>query len=140
VYLNRAAEQLMQRPRDQTIGKRLWNEVPTLRGSLVENMFHDVLDKHMAVHFEYLSPPSNRWFEIHAHPTQNSGLTVYFSDATDRKLMESNVRADGTASDGNPVRPLNTAKGWVSRCLQTRVPQSKRRPLNHSVRMSWTVS
>ena len=92
VYLNRAAAQLMQRPRDQTIGKNIWDEVPALRGSLVDHRFRQVFDEHVAVHFEYLSPLSDRWFEIHAHPAQNSGLTVYFRDVTDRKLMELRLR------------------------------------------------
>jgi PAS domain S-box-containing protein len=92
VYLNRAAAQLMQRPRDQTVGKSLWDEVPALRGSLVDHMFRQVFDNHVAVHFEYLFPVSNRWFEIHAHPAQNSGLTVYFRDVSDRKLAELRLR------------------------------------------------
>src|SRR5262249_22110324 len=74
VYLNRAAAaQLMQRPRDQAIGTSLWEAVPALRGSLVEDMFRQVLDDHKAVHFEYQFPLSNRWFEVHAHPAQSSG-------------------------------------------------------------------
>jgi hypothetical protein len=80
------------RPRDECIGKRLWEEVPHLRGSIVENMFRQVFDKRVAVHLEYLYPVTNRWFEIHAHPTQNSGLTVYFSDVSDRKLAELRLR------------------------------------------------
>jgi PAS domain S-box-containing protein len=88
VYLNSLAAQLVRRPRDECIGKRLWEEVPHLRGSIVENMFCQVYDKHVAVHFEYLSPVTDRWFEIHAHPAQNSGLTVYFIDVSDRKLGE----------------------------------------------------
>jgi PAS domain S-box-containing protein len=92
VYLNKAAEQLMQRPRDETVGKSLWGEAPALRGSLIEDMFRQVLNERVAVHFEYLSPLSNRWLEIHIYPAQNSGLTVYFRDVSDRKLMESHLR------------------------------------------------
>jgi PAS domain S-box-containing protein len=92
VYLNKAAEQLMQRPRDETVGKSLWEEAPALRGSLIEDMFRQVLNERVAVHFEYLSPLSNRWLEIHIYPAQNSGLTVYFRDVSDRKLMESHLR------------------------------------------------
>jgi PAS domain S-box-containing protein len=92
VYLNRAAAQLVQRPRDQAIGKDLWNEVPALRGTLVEKMFRQVLEEHSPAHFEYLVPLSNRWFEIHAHPARNNGLTVYFRDISDRKMMELRLR------------------------------------------------
>lgn len=92
VYLNSVAGQLMRGPRDEAIGKCLWGEVPELRGSLVEDMFRQVFDKHVAIHFEYLFPLSNRWFEIHAYPAQNSGLTAYFSDVSDRKLAELRLR------------------------------------------------
>ena len=92
VYLNRVAARLLKRPRDQTIGKDLWVEVPALRGSLVDNMFRQVFDQHVAVHFEYLHPLSNRWFVIHAYPTENGGMTVYFRDVSDRKLMELRLR------------------------------------------------
>jgi PAS domain S-box-containing protein len=92
VYLNKAAEQLLQRPRDGTVGKNLWDEFPALRGSWVEDNLRQVLDKHVAVHFEYLSPLSNRWFEFHAHPAQKNGLTVYFRDVSDRKSIELHLR------------------------------------------------
>ena len=82
----------MRRPRDEAIGKSLWDEAPGLRGSIVENMFRQVFDKHVAVHFDYLDPLSNRWFVIHAHPSQSSGLTVYFRDFSDRKLAELRLR------------------------------------------------
>jgi PAS domain S-box-containing protein len=92
VYLNRVAGQLMQRPRDQVIHRDLWEEVPVLRGSSLEKMFHQVLDEHAPVHFEYLFPSSNRWFELHAYPTENSGMTVYFRDVSDRKLAEQRLQ------------------------------------------------
>jgi PAS domain S-box-containing protein len=115
VYLNRAAEQLMQRPLDETIGKSLWDEVPALRGSLVENMFLQVLDKHVAVHFEYLSPLSDRWFEIHAHPARDSGLTVYFRDVSDRKLMELNLR-DTLAERNAALERVRLLSGLLPIC------------------------
>jgi len=91
-YLNGVAGQLLQRPRDEAIGKRLWDEAPELRGSIVEDMFRQVFDKHVAVHFEYLDPLSNRWFVVHGHPSYNGGVTVYFRDCSDRKLAELRLR------------------------------------------------
>jgi len=91
-YLNGVAGQLLQRPRDEAIGKRLWDEAPELRGSIVEPMFRQVFDKHVAVHFEYLDPLSNRWFVVHGHPSYNGGVTVYFRDFSDRKLAELRLR------------------------------------------------
>jgi PAS domain S-box-containing protein len=91
-YLNSAAGQLLRSPRHEAIGKSLWDEAPGLRGSIVEGMFRQVFDKHVAVHFEYLDPLPNRWFVVHAHPSQSGGLTVYFRDFSDRKLAELRLR------------------------------------------------
>ena len=63
-------------------------------------MFRQVFDKHVAVRFEYLDPLSNRWFVIHAHPSQSSGLTVYFRDFSDRKLAELRLRETLAERDG----------------------------------------
>jgi PAS domain S-box-containing protein len=38
-------------------------------------------------HFEFLSPTTGRWVELHAFPAKQ-GLSVYFRDITDRKLSE----------------------------------------------------
>jgi PAS domain S-box-containing protein len=92
VYLNSVAGELLGKPRDEAMGKCLWAEVPELRGSLVEVMFRQVFDKRTAVRFEYLFPSANRWFEIHAHPTQHRGLTASFSDISDRKSAELQLR------------------------------------------------
>ena len=67
-------------------------------------MFRQVSDQHVAVHFEYLFSVLDRWFEIHAHPAQNSGLTVYFRDVSERKLMELKLRQTLTARDAAMAR------------------------------------
>jgi PAS domain S-box-containing protein len=88
VYLNRAAGELLQRPPGQLIGRNLWEQIPELRGSLLEATLRRVLREHAPVHCEYLFPLTEKWFEFHAHPTKNSGITVYFRDISDRKLSE----------------------------------------------------
>jgi PAS domain S-box-containing protein len=93
VYLNTAAGELLRRPPDQLIGKSLWDEIPELRGSFLEETLRQIRVDREPVHFEYLYPLSNdpltnSWFEFHAHPTRNGGMTAYFRDVTSRKLAE----------------------------------------------------
>ena len=92
VYLNKVAAQLAKIPRDDLVGKNIWEMIPGLRGTLVENKLRESMDQQTAVHFEYLSKSSNRWLEFHAYPAGNGGLTIYFSDISDRKLTELRLR------------------------------------------------
>jgi PAS domain S-box-containing protein len=122
VYLNSVAGQLIRGPRDEAIGKLFWGEVPELRGSLVEDMFRQVFDKHVAIHFEYLFPLSNRWLELHAYPAQNGGLTAYFSDVSDRKLAELRLRETLGERDAalNRVRLLSGLLPICAACKRIR--------------------
>lgn len=88
LYLNRAAGQLVRAPRPEVVGKKLWDETPEWRGTLVESKFREAMTNRVALHFEYLFPPSNRWLEFHVHPAGNGGITAYFSDISDRKQAE----------------------------------------------------
>jgi PAS domain S-box-containing protein len=119
VYLNRLAGRFMQKPRAQAIDKSLWEEVPALRGSLVDHMFRQVFDKHVAVHFEYLSPVLNRWFEIHAHPAQKNGLTVYFSDISERKSAELRLR-ETLAERDTALERVQLLSGLLPTCAACR--------------------
>jgi PAS domain-containing protein len=58
IFLNSVTAQLMGRPRDELIGKRLWEEAPQLRGGVVESTFRQVADQHVAANFEYQSTVS----------------------------------------------------------------------------------
>jgi hypothetical protein len=78
-------------------------------------MFRQVLDIHVAVHFEYLSPLLDRWFEIHAHPAQNSGLTVYLRDVSDRKSMELSLR-DTLAERNAALERVRLLSGLLPIC------------------------
>jgi PAS domain S-box-containing protein len=92
LYLNRVAAQFAQSPRESLAGRRFWDVVPDLRGTIVESKFREVLERRQAVHFEYLHSSSNRWYEFHAHPARYGGLTAYFRDITDRKATELQLR------------------------------------------------
>jgi PAS domain S-box-containing protein len=86
-YVNQRCEEYLSKTRQELLGKVVWNEFPMVRGSAFEEQYHRAMREQVAVHFEVLSPFSNRWVEVYAYPSAD-GLSVNFRDITDRKELE----------------------------------------------------
>ena len=86
-YLNREAERLLQRPREDMVGRHLWKTFPEASGTAFEREYIRAFKTGQAVQFEAFYPPLQRWFEVRAYPSEKH-LTVYFHDTTDRRKSE----------------------------------------------------
>lgn len=86
-YLNAEAERLLQRSREDLIGKCLWDEIPQSTTSTCYGEYHRAVSEKVAVKYEEFYPPLNCWFAVHAYPAED-GLAVYFDDITERKQAE----------------------------------------------------
>ncbi|MGK7872960.1 MAG: PAS domain S-box protein [Xenococcaceae cyanobacterium] len=86
-YLNRQAETLLERKREELLGKNLWNQFPEIVGSSFDREYHRAVAEQISVEFEAFYPPLDSWFVVHAYPSQD-GLSVYFQDITERKRAE----------------------------------------------------
>lgn len=80
IYLNGEAEQLLQRSREDLIGKCLWEEFPTPTTSTCYVEYHKAISEQVAIKYEEFYPLLERWFAVHVYPTQDS-LAVYFHRA-----------------------------------------------------------
>ncbi|MBA2783182.1 MAG: PAS domain S-box protein [Rubrobacteraceae bacterium] len=83
-YLNRQAERILQRRREELLGQSLWQEFPDAVGSRFYEKYHEAVESGTSVHFEEFYEALNHWVEVHAYPS-GEGLTVYFRDVTERK-------------------------------------------------------
>ncbi|MFN6500511.1 MAG: GAF domain-containing protein [Nostoc sp. DedQUE01] len=95
-YVNGQAEQLLQKPQNQLLGKSIWKVFPRILGTTFEKQYRQAVLKQASVEFEEFYPPLKRWFQVHAYPGKN-GLSVYFQDITERRqtaqaLQESEER------------------------------------------------
>jgi PAS domain S-box-containing protein len=115
VYLNKRAGQLLQHGRDELTGENMWEQVPGLCGTPVENRFREVLARRVAAQFEYLFAPSNRWLEFHVHPAGSGGITVYFSDISERKAAELRLR-DTLAERDAALENVRVLSGLLPIC------------------------
>ena len=86
-YINRQAERFLQRPREDLLGKNLWEEFPEAAASRLYEEYCRVVAEQVAVEFEEFYTPLGRWLEVRASPTRD-GVTAYFRDITRRKRAE----------------------------------------------------
>jgi PAS domain S-box-containing protein len=73
-------------------GRTMWEIWPNTLGTEVERQYRRVMSERVPTTFEHWYPAYQRWYEIHAYPTTDGGLAVYFRDITDRKQAEALLR------------------------------------------------
>jgi diguanylate cyclase (GGDEF)-like protein len=78
-YVNAAGEAMLGRAADLMLGRRFFETLPGLRGTVVETTFTEVLDDARPRIFEYLHEDWDHWFEVRTYP-DSRGLTVIVRD------------------------------------------------------------
>jgi PAS domain S-box-containing protein len=74
------------------LGKNLWEEFPDAAGTEFWRQYHRVMDERVSVEFkEYYPAPLDKWFEVHAYPTEE-GLAAFFRDITAKLKSETALR------------------------------------------------
>ncbi|PIB39366.1 PAS domain S-box protein [Maribacter sp. 4G9] len=86
-YINAKAQELIQKKKEELIGKNIWNVFQNTISSSTRGKIESALKKQEYVHLEQFYPRNNIWIESHVYPSPE-GLTVYFRDITERKISE----------------------------------------------------
>ncbi len=89
-FLNREAERLLARTREELTGSNLWTAFPATIGSAFEREYRRAVENEKSVDFEEFYPPLNTWFGVRAYPSEQ-GLAVYFRDITEHKKTEDRI-------------------------------------------------
>ena len=89
-YLNRQAEKLLQKTREELLGRRIWDVFPEVVGTIFFEKYHEAVAKQVSIEFEGFYSPWNCWYEIHAYPSKD-GLAIYFTDITQRKQTQAEL-------------------------------------------------
>ncbi|MEG4213765.1 PAS domain-containing protein [Microcoleus sp. Pol14C6] len=92
-YVNATAEKLLSRSRNDLLGRSIWELFPAEgeSNSMVYQEFHRVVNEQVSVKFEEFSPSLQMYIEVSAYPAAE-GLTVYWSDISDRKRTQEELR------------------------------------------------
>ncbi|HMI89270.1 MAG TPA: PAS domain-containing protein [Polyangiaceae bacterium] len=124
-YVNRQAEKVLDRAKDELLGRVIWDEYPGMRASEFERAFQRAAKDRVACSVTSYYPDHARWYEIHAYPA-TTGVSIYFRDATEQKQAEKDrtallaaAQAANRAKDEfmailghelrNPLSPIMTA-------------------------------
>ena len=92
-YVNEEAAQLLQKNRQELLGKQLWQEAfPEAVGTVFKRELQRAMASEVKLEFEDFYAPLNKWFEVYAYPCA-VGLSVYFRDTTERNLSQEAARA-----------------------------------------------
>jgi PAS domain S-box-containing protein len=76
---------------DDLIGRTLWETLPAIVGTSIEDEYRRAVREQRTAVFEYPYPGGGPIFEVHAYPSEQ-GLSIYFQDVTERKRTEETVR------------------------------------------------
>ncbi len=86
-YINRHAEQLWGRNREELLGRRIWDVFPEAVGSESYHAHQRAARERTVVRTEALSPVIHGWIAVTVYPL-DEGLTVYFCDISEKKQLE----------------------------------------------------
>ncbi|MEF8817848.1 MAG: PAS domain-containing protein [Salinibacter sp.] len=86
-YVNERAEQILDAPRSQLMGQYIWDAFPESQGTVAQDAIDEAMATQTQQSFERYDSALERWFEVRVYPDE-SGLSLYFTDITDRKASE----------------------------------------------------
>ncbi|HEX2741551.1 MAG TPA: PAS domain S-box protein, partial [Rubrobacter sp.] len=97
-YVNGKAEDLWGRPREELLGKKIWDEFPEAPGSEFHEQVRRAAEERVTTAFETPSPVRGTWIAGRIYPTR-AGLSVYFRDVTERRRTEEGLGFLAEASE-----------------------------------------
>ncbi|MGH9456908.1 MAG: PAS domain S-box protein, partial [Thermoanaerobaculia bacterium] len=89
-YLNAAGEKLLQRPREELLGRNIWELFPDTLGTLFHEQYRRAMEEEVPVAFEFFYEPLDLWVDMRAFPSQE-GLTIFARDITEQKRARQTI-------------------------------------------------
>jgi PAS domain S-box-containing protein len=90
-YVNPQTEVILERRRDDLIGRSVWEEFPATAGSVFDEELRQATERQVPARFEEHFERLDRTLEVRGYPVSD-GLAVYFTDVTTERLREARLR------------------------------------------------
>jgi PAS domain S-box-containing protein len=87
-YMNSQAERIGNVPKEQMLGRSVWEVYPVLVGSIVEHTHRQVMETRQPAQCEFYDPHLQQWTDFHLYPAEDGGLAVFIRDITEQKFLE----------------------------------------------------
>ena len=87
VQVNEAALRAMGLPREQLLGRSIWDVYPDIIGTELEAHYRRPMDQRVPAYLEFYYPATGTWWKNRFSPL-NGGLAVFASNITKRKRAE----------------------------------------------------
>jgi diguanylate cyclase (GGDEF)-like protein/PAS domain S-box-containing protein len=91
-YVNAEAEKLLGKNRDEMVGRNVWEVIPETEDSIFHRNYRKAMDLRQATTFEARSLMVDKFFEVHAYPSED-GIAVYFRDITEQRKARERLKA-----------------------------------------------
>ena len=91
VFVNSQAADILGRDRHELLGQNIWAEFPEEDGSVFHQACHQAMVQQTPTQIDRYSPNRDRWIENRIYPAPD-GLTIFFTDITERKRTEESLR------------------------------------------------
>jgi len=92
-YVNKGAERIMRRCREEIIGKNTWEVFPHFVGTVYYDQFRRAMFQRVTADAELYHPRQDRWVRVHIFPVPE-GAGVLLEDVTERHIAESAAMSD----------------------------------------------
>lgn len=92
-YINKEFERMLQRTRQDVIGKTFWEVFPEAKYLKFFAEYQKAMNEKEPVHFQEYYAPLQIWVSVNAYPTKE-GITVFFLDITEQRQIQEKLFID----------------------------------------------
>ncbi|WP_418790395.1 PAS domain S-box protein [Phosphitispora sp. TUW77] len=92
IYVNKNAEKLYHKSKEELAGKYFWDVFPkTKNRTMMYNLIQESMDFQINLSKEITNVNNEKWFEVRTFPS-NDGVSIFSTEITERKLIEQELK------------------------------------------------